>query len=72
MNPFLRSQGVRGGSCDQKIFLPKFAPRTILGTCEVLGASEKPFFCYFKFRSRGGVKPPVAGGPLKGPTASTN
>ena len=62
---FWGGQGVREGSYDQKNFSPKFVQRDVLGTCEVWGASEKPFFGNLNSKPRGGPgPPPVAGGPL--------
>ena len=60
----MRGQGVRGGSNDKKIFLPKIAQSDVLGTCEIWGASEKPFFGNLKSKPRGGPAPPLAGRPL--------
>ena len=65
ITPFLRGHRVQRGSCDQKIFLPKFVQRSVLRTCEVWEASEKPFFGNLNSKPRGGHRaPPVTGGPL--------
>ena len=66
MTLFLRGHRVRRGSCDQKKILLKFVQRSVLRTCEVWGASEKPFFGNLNTKPRGGAPcpPPVTGGPL--------
>ena len=58
ITPFLRRHRVRRGSCDQKKFLLKFVQRSVLRTCEVWGASEKPFFCNLNTKPRGGHRAP--------------
>ena len=55
ITPFLRGHRVQRGSCDQKIFLPKFVQRSVLRTCEVWEASEKPFFGNLNSKPRGGA-----------------